>query len=222
MRLVVRFLFWLARKLSGESSSAAGKGAEKSQFEVERKYRLASSEAESLPGKLMENGFRYFRKQVMTDTFIPAEEESDMIRVRDLTEEGKSQIILTLKKWVMVEGERVRQEREVDSLDPVTRACLLSLGTRIAKGDLISFSKTRVEYQKRVDGRVVTVALDDVEGLGANSGPYMEVEVLAKREEDVKQASAKVDETAEFLLGESREVASSYMEMLKEHHAKSA
>lgn len=219
MRLIVRFLIWLARKLSGESSTKSKEHS--SQFEVEKKFRLSSKEAQDLPAKLIDEGFRYFRKQDMTDTFLPAKEESDMIRVRDLTDESGSRIILTLKKWTVVDGERVRQERETESLDPVTRECLLDLGMRLAKDDLISFSKVRVEYQKRVDGRVVTVALDEVEGLGANSGSYIEVEVLAKRKEDVKQASAQVDEIARFLLGDDREMASSYMEMLQKHHANS-
>lgn len=214
MRLLVKFLFWLARSLSG-GSGAKGKSDSSTQIEVERKYRISSEEFASLPGLLKREGFRFYRKQDMTDTFIPAKVESDMIRIRDLTSDGCDSSVLTLKKWIDVEGERVRQERETESLDPVVRDCLLEMGSRLADDALLTISKKRDEFQAERNGKTVTVALDQVEGLGAYSGSYMEVEVLAKHKDDVKQALVCVEEFAELLLGEVRETAPSYKEMLR-------
>lgn len=210
MRLVLGLIVWFVKTLTGKQSESAS-----TQLEVERKYHVSKETFESLPDRLNSSGFRYYRTQEMTDTFIPAQEDSEMIRIRDLTDEESSRSVLTLKKWISVDGESVRQERETESLDPVARDCLLEMGSRIAKDALNSFSKVRVEYRKRVDRKTVTVALDQVEGLGAYSGPYVEVEVLAKRKEDVKQALECVEEIAVLLLGQELETAPSYREMLK-------
>ena len=211
MRLFFGLVVWFVKTLTGKQAAQASE-----QIEVERKYRLSENEFEALPGLLESSGFRYFRTQEMTDTFIPAQESSEMIRIRDLSDEDGNRSVLTLKKWITVDGESVRQERETESLDPVARDCLLEMGSRLAKDALLTFSKERVEYRKRKDRKTVTVALDRVEGLGAFSGPYVEVEVLAKRKEDVKQALDCVDEIAGMLLGDGKELAPSYREMLKQ------
>ncbi|MEZ4545506.1 MAG: CYTH domain-containing protein [Cyanobacteriota/Melainabacteria group bacterium] len=150
-------LTWLLKKLRfGQSEDGHGSS---SQFEVERKYRLSQEEFDDLPSILRRSGYHFHREQQMTDTFIPALEQDDMIRIRDIRSQGKDSSVLTLKKWTVVEGERVRRERETESLDPVARDCLLEMGTRLATEALLSFSKKRVEYRGERDGKTVTIAL---------------------------------------------------------------
>lgn len=213
MRLILAMLTWLLKKLRfGQSEDGHGSS---SQFEVERKYRLSQEEFDDLPSILKRSGYHFHREQQMTDTFIPALEQDDMIRIRDIRSQGKDSSVLTLKKWTVVEGERVRRERETESLDPVARDCLLEMGSRLATEALLSFSKKRVEYRGERDGKTVTIALDQVDGLGAYSGPYLEVEVLSHQESEVGEALACVEKVAFELLGGEREMSMSYMEMLK-------
>lgn len=87
--------------------------------------------------------------------------------------------------------------------------------SRLATEALLSFSKKRVEYRGERDGKTVTIALDQVDGLGAYSGPYLEVEVLSHHESEVGEALACVEKVAFELLGAEREMSMSYMEMLK-------
>lgn len=216
MRLLLGIFIWLLKRLGFEPLKKPDKS---SQIEVEKKFRLKDSEIEKMPGFLEKSGFRAGGKQHMTDTFVPANEQSEMIRIRDLTVEEHSSSVLTLKRWIEVDGERVRQERETESLDPVARDCILEMGSRLAKDALLTLSKERVEYGSVRDGRAVTVALDTVDGLGAFSGSYMEVEVLASHEDEVGQALEVVDSVALELLGEKRETSPSYRDMLKESRA---
>lgn len=216
MNLLSGVLRWLLRFLQRLNLS---KGKEASfQFEVERKYRLSEKEMSNLPGVLTESGFDRVPEVEITDTFIPAEVESDMIRIRDIVGRDGKSTVLTMKTWVEVEGGREREERESDPFDALTRGCFLSLGRRLAGGDLLSFSKRRTEFRKRrYRGELsVTVALDRVTGLGSYSGPYLEVEVIARRQEDVAGARSLVEDVTAELLGDAnREVAPSYMEMLR-------
>lgn len=219
MELLYKVIVWFFKRLGLGDSQKVDKS---SCIEVERKYRLSPEEFDSMPGLSESSGFRFQHKQDMTDTFVPAALDSEMIRIRDIASEGKETSVLTLKKWIEVDGERVRQERETESLDPVARGCILEMGSRLAKDALLTFSKERVEYQARKDGNTVTIALDEVHGLGAFSGPYLEVEVLASRPEDVKQALQTVEKIAFDLLGESRETTPSYREMLLSSRSKNS
>tara|TARA_Y100001978_G_C23548557_1_gene363353 strand:- start:13 stop:666 length:654 start_codon:yes stop_codon:yes gene_type:complete len=213
MRLLLGIFVWLLKKLGFEPLKQSVKS---SQFEVERKFRLKDSERDMMPQLLKKSGFSYREEQFMTDTFVPASDPSELIRIRDLRVAEKTTSILTLKRWIEVDGERVRQERETESLDPVARDCILEMGSRLAKDALPTLSKERVEYGGVRNGRAVTVTLDTVDGLGAYSGSYMEVEVLAGRSDEVSQALELVDSIAFELLGEQRETSPSYRDMMKE------
>lgn len=219
MDVFIRILRWFLKRLAQLSASET----DRSQFEVEDKHPLRQNEFDSLPEHLRRIGFRLASRVTMTDTFLPAEAKGEMIRVRDEVslDDGRSVTILTLKRWVEVTGgERVRKETESEGLDSTVRSCLLALGRRLSDGDLPSFSKQRTTYSARRDGYNVNVALDVVEGLGEYSGPYLEVEVIVKTEEEVAPARAFVEGFVVELLGEKRERSISYQEMLRLSRAK--
>ncbi|MBZ0185141.1 MAG: CYTH domain-containing protein [Candidatus Obscuribacterales bacterium] len=214
MDILTGAIRWLLRLLKRLSLS---KTKEVSfQFEVERKYRLSEKEMSDLPERLLAAGFGRATEVEITDTFIPAEVESDMIRIRDIVDRDGKSTVLTMKTWVEVEGGREREERESEPFDELTRSCFLALGRRLAGCDLLSFFKRRTEYRRREGRLLVTVALDQVEGLGEFSGPYLEVEVIANRQEIVVEARSLIEAVVRELLADaSREAAPSYMEMLR-------
>ncbi|MGH7485449.1 MAG: CYTH domain-containing protein [Terriglobales bacterium] len=198
----------LRRILTGASASHKN-------FEVERKYSTTSAERDNLPGKLLSMGFRCAGQAYMKDVFVPAETEGDMIRVREETMNDRTKILLTLKTWEQVEGGRERREDE-EEVSSLVRNTLLEVGTRLAGGKLLTFSKERDLYTRTQDGRKVTVSLDTVEGLGEYSGLYMEIEFLVQRKCDVKAAREAIQVLVTELLGEGRQqVEMSYMDMLK-------
>ncbi|HEY9712431.1 MAG TPA: CYTH domain-containing protein, partial [Chroococcales cyanobacterium] len=139
----------------------------KGQFEVERKYSISDDEFRDLPEILRSHGFRFASQVYMTDTFVPPEQEGDMIRVRRETEDDKTRVLLTRKTWVEVQGNRERNEDE-KQIDEVVAQTILELGVRLTGGaPLLSYSKERDSYKKTTDdGQQVTVTLDTVDDLG--------------------------------------------------------
>lgn len=208
------FLPWLNRKFKG-LAAAYGQEQSKPHFEVERKYPVSPEEFHKLSGRLRDLGFSKKSRATIVDTFLPAEKDGDMVRLREETVDGLTVTVITLKEWVDVDGQRERKERESDPIDSVTKDTLMSLGRRLATESLMSFSKDRTTFSGRRDKRQVTVALDVASGLGDYSGNYLEVELIVERQEDVAEARAFVESFVAELLDSHRECAISYMEMLK-------
>ncbi len=204
---------WLTRKF--KKLAAASTRASRPHFEVERKYQLSRQEFDEMPRRLRALGFSKKTDATIVDTFVPAENEGDMIRVRDETVDGLTTTVITLKQWVDVDGSRERKERESDPIDSIARESFLALGRRLAASDLMSFSKERSSFGGYRDKYRVTVALDLVSGLGRYSGTYLEIEVIIESQEAVAAARAFVEKFARELIGSEREFAISYMEMLK-------
>ncbi|MDZ4837841.1 MAG: CYTH domain-containing protein [Candidatus Melainabacteria bacterium] len=205
---------WLNRKFK-DFSAASAKDNSQPHFEVERKYGLSKEEFDGMPGRLRALGLSKKSDATILDTFIPAEIDGDMIRVRDETSNAITVTVITLKEWVDVDGSRERKERESGPIDTISRETFLALGRRLAGTELMSFSKERATFSGYRDKRKVTVALDLVSGLGTYSGTYLEIELIVERQEDVAEARAFVEKFAVELIGSEREFAMSYMEMLK-------
>ncbi len=211
LRLIVR---WLSRIWRGSSSP------DSAHFEVERKYNLTEAEIQALPAKLTALGYVFDGVAEMMDTFVPSAVDGDMIRVRDETISGASHTLLTVKTWKIVAGQKEREETE-ETLSPFVRGCILEVGQRLKGKKLSSFSKTRDLYVATVEGQKVTVGLDRVTGLGKYSGPYLEIEVIAKLESEVEAARTFIAKFAKELLGDDRDfVRMSYQQMLLETEPK--
>jgi predicted adenylyl cyclase CyaB len=209
---------WL-RKLV---TALIGKAGEN--FEVERKYPLTPNEHEDLPAKLQSMGFRHDGQVYMHDYFLPTNQVAnnnrggDMLRLRDETMDDRTKHLFTNKIWVMVAGKQERKEKE-EEISALIRELLLDLGTRMNGGPLPNFTKERDLYTRQDKQQSVTVTIDKVDGLGVNDGFYLEVEILVRREADVEQARTAIEELAVEILGDKRDFAISYMEMLKQHLA---
>jgi len=186
-----------------------------SNFEVERKYSISRAEYKALGDKLLSIKFRYVGQAYMKDTFVPVPVDGDMCRVREETMNDRTKYLLTQKTWVQVDNERERKEDEEQITERVAQL-MLDLGQRLAGAKLLSFSKDRDFYTRYdAEGRKVTISLDLVEGLGEYSGPYMEIEILVARKCHVNAARTSIEQLVQEVLGETRPVADSYMEMLK-------
>lgn len=200
---------WLRKLMSG---IIHGK---KENFEVERKFPISMTERQKLPAKLRTMGFSHAGQVFMHDHFLPTEVEGDMCRVRDETMDDRTKHLFTKKTWVQIAGSKERKERE-ETISTMLREVLLDFGRRMTGKDLPEFKKERDMYTRVDAGRVVTVALDLVEGLGQFDGPYMEIELLISNEADVPGARESIYRLVEEILAESREETKhSYMEMLK-------
>jgi adenylate cyclase class IV len=195
---------------------AMGASAKPNQFEIERKYRLTLEEFNALQTMLEERGFKRAYKFALTDTFLPARNKGELIRVRDQKGSDGSSSVLTLKSWVQIAGQREREEREVDPLDRLSRSVLLIFGRRAADATLLSYTKEREEFQAERDGLSVTAALDYTDQLGEFSGYYLEFEVIAHDNNHVERARATISKlVAEFLGDAERPQAPSYKDMLE-------
>jgi len=208
----------LRRLLSAHrGSTPAGKSPSKDKgtnFEVERKFRLKPEELDSVRQRLSDMGFTLARRIDMTDRFLPTKVEGEMLRVRDETIAGKTHTVLTIKEWVIISGGKERSETE-GHLSSLSRSFLLFLGRLIRGKSLLQFSKLRLDHESTSHPHVI-VALDNVEGLGDNSGHYAEIEVLVPQDGDVESARAQIAVLARALFNEDREpVMQSYMDMLK-------
>lgn len=211
MTPLLKKLFWLF-----VSIRAMGASAKPNQFEIERKYRLSLAEYNTLQSLLAERGFVHACKYSLTDTFLPAKNKGELIRVRDQKGSDGTSSVLTLKSWVQVTGQREREEREVDPLDRLSRSVLIIFGRRVADQALLSYTKERQEFRANRDGLSVTAALDYTDQLGEFSGYYLEFEVIAHDSNDVERARAAISKlVAEFLGSEERPTAPSYKDMLE-------
>jgi adenylate cyclase class IV len=186
-----------------------------SNFEVERKYSISDAERKTLPDKLLSMGYRYVGQAYMKDTFVPTLGEGDMCRVREETMNDRTKYLLTEKVWVQVGNERERKEDE-EQITVRVAQLLLDLGKRLSGAELLSFSKDRDFYTRYDDeGRKITISIDLVEGLGEYDGHYMEIEILVAQKCHVAAARKSIEQLVQDVLGETRPVADSYMEMLK-------
>lgn len=193
----------------------------KTHLEVERKFRLFDGEIDQLELRLPRCGFTPIGEVTMTDTFLPAMKDEDMIRIRVESEGEVRRRILTLKDWVMIDGERERREQEGE-IGLFAGMLLRLVGRLVDRDKPLSFSKVRRSYSSQSgpgtgsDVQVV-VSVDRVTGLGVYSGAYLEVEIIVAIGGDVKAARERIRTEVFELLGENRDfVPRSYLDMLKE------
>jgi len=214
MSIVLKGLWRLFSAYRPKASSARAGKNDKTNFEVERKYRLKPEELDAVSKRLADLGFTLARRVEMTDRFLPVKVEGEMLRVRDENIGGALHTLLTIKDWVLIGGSKERRESE-GHLSPLARRFMLFLGQVIRGKALLSFSKLRLDHESPSYTKSV-VALDTVEGLGENSGHYAEIEVLVPQDGDVEAARAQISALAQALFNEDREpVKLSYMDMLK-------
>ncbi len=216
-RSAFRQLPKILRRVFGSSC----RDCKKSHLEVERKFKISDDEFRALSARLLSQGFQLTGQVFMTDTFLPVLTEGDMMRLRVETMNDITKTILTRKKWVVVGGEREREETEKETSE-LAAGCLLELGERLAGGPLPSFSKDRDMYSRLAEDEhhKIVVALDTAEGLGDYSGHYMEIELLVPVDGDVQAARQQIATLAASLLGEERAFEQlSYQEMLKRSSA---
>ncbi|MBX9951380.1 MAG: CYTH domain-containing protein [Candidatus Obscuribacterales bacterium] len=200
----------------------AKQAEEKAHLEVERKFRLFDGEIDNLETRLPKCGFLPIGELTMTDTFLPALKDEDMIRIRVESEGELRRRILTLKDWVMIDGERERREQEGE-IGLVASLVLRLVGRLVEGNPPLSFSKVRRSYSSSQPGAEhgsdvqVVVSVDQVKGLGVYSGAYLEVEIIVPVGGDVKSARERIRTEVFELLGENRDfVPRSYLDMLKE------
>ncbi len=186
------------------------------QFEVERKFRISDAEAGQLPDRLKSLGFEFIENVLTTDIFLPVEAEDEMLRLRTQDSNGRSKLLITHKRWVVLEdGHKERQEAE-EMIGELTKQAFLLLAHQIPKEKLPPNSKRRDFYQGELAGEQCLICLDTAEGIGKYSGHYLEVELLVANHEEIAGARNKVLAFAKELLGEARQPeALTYMEMLK-------
>jgi adenylate cyclase class IV len=193
-----------------------GEDAKDAHLEVERKYRATDEEFSRLPERARSLNFVEAGQVVMTDTFLPTEDEGDMMRVRVESGNGLPRSILTLKSWVSTADggkERKETEREIPAF---LGRLLVAIGRTLKGSPLMSFSKHRQLFEGNLSGWPCVLSLDRVDKLGPYSGVYLEVEILVPVGTDVTPARQRITAFASELLGENREpFALSYMEMLK-------
>jgi adenylate cyclase class IV len=198
-----------ARFVSGAS--------DKGHLEVERKFALAAAEVTALRARLEQLGFTYAGTAAMTDSFLPAAVDGEMMRVRsERLGDQSPRTMLTYKQWVKTASgkERRETEREVRT----STAALWKLLGRVISGEpLLSFSKQRQLFDGKLGGADAVVSIDEVTGLGSFSGWYMEVEVLVPLDGDTAAWQERIFALVRDILQEHRpDVKRSYMDMLKE------
>jgi predicted adenylyl cyclase CyaB len=151
----------------------------------------------------------------MTDTFLPAKNEGDMVRIRRESEGAHRRLLLTLKKWVVTsDGGKEREETEGKISAPLA-IILMWLGRSLRGSSLLSFSKRRQLFAGTLSGRQAVISVDTVSGLGSYSGTYLEIEVLVPIGEDVNAARESIYAMSARLLSNPEQVKQSYMDMLK-------
>lgn len=219
--LVFRSAFRQLPKILRRVFGSSCRDCKKSHLEVERKFKISDSEFRALSARLLSQGFQLTGQVFMTDTFLPVLTEGDMMRLRVETMNDKTKTVLTRKSWVVVNGDREREETEKETSE-LAAGCLLELGERLAGGPLPSFSKDRDLYSRLAEDEHhnIVVTLDTAEGLGEYSGHYMEIELLVPVDGDVQAARQQIATLAASLLGEERAFEQlSYQEMLKRSSA---
>jgi predicted adenylyl cyclase CyaB len=191
--------------------------SDKAHFEVERKFALTKPEVDEIPSRLKDLGFTYVGTAAMTDTFLPAFVDGEMMRVRhEQIGEAPSRTLLTFKKWVKTATGKERQESEREVGSSVG-ALWRIIGRAISRQPLLSFSKNRQLFDGKLGDADAVVSIDEVNGLGSFSGFYMEVEVLVPLDGDVVIYRDRIFAIVKDILLEARpDVQRSYMDMLKE------
>lgn len=191
--------------------------ADKGHLEVERKFALAAAEASTLRARLEELGFAYADTAAMTDSFLPAAVDGEMMRVRaERLGNGPLRTMLTFKKWVKTASGKERQETE-RQVGASTAALWKLLGRIISGQSLLSFSKQRQLFDGKLGDADAVVSIDEVTGLGSYSGWYMEVEVLVPLDGDTAAYQDRIFALVRDIFREERpDVKRSYMDMLKE------
>lgn len=189
--------------------------ADKGHFEVERKFALGEHEVGTIPARLQDLGFRYAGTAAMTDTFLPAAADGEMMRVRQETlDEEPMRTLLTFKKWVATSTGKERQETERQVGSSVGALWKL-LGRMVGGQPLLSFSKKRKLFDGKLANADAVVSIDEVDGLGSYSGFYMEVEVIVPLDGDVAVFRDRIFELVHNIFGASRaDIKQSYMDML--------
>lgn len=190
--------------------------AKKGHLEVERKFPINEQEAESLPMKLRELGFKPDGSLHMADTFIPPREAGEMMRVRDERSSGGVKTVFTLKSWVdTADGGRERKESET-VVGPLLRTIVVMLARKASSQELLTFSKDRALFSGKSDGKDVVVSVDRVSGLGQFSGNYCEVECLVPVGDNPSSAQSCIYDLVEKIFGSSKpDEKRSYLDMLK-------
>lgn len=189
--------------------------SDKSHLEVERKFRLTTQEAELLPEILQSQGFVYAGLARMTDHFLPAAVDGEMLRLRrEQIDDEAIKTILTFKQWVPTATGKERRETE-RLVQPAVGALWFLLGRLANRRALLSFSKRRHLYERDLEGHHCVVSIDEVFGLGEFSGWYLEVELLVPLSENPTAFRDRIYVLAEQLLGQTRpEEKRSYRDML--------
>jgi adenylate cyclase class IV len=199
---------------TGKTSGNAANGDKGTNFEVERKFRLKDDELDTFRGRLADMGFTLAQTIAMTDRFLPVKIEGEMLRVRDETIGATTHTVLTIKEWVEIAGGKERRESE-SHLSRSARSFMLFVGRLVRGKELLQFSKVRKEHESPSHPHVI-ITIDKVEGLGANSGYYAEIEVLVPQDGNVEAARSQIASLARQVFNDEREpVKASYMDMLK-------
>jgi adenylate cyclase class IV len=190
-------------------------------LEVERKFRITNAVASSMPEKLISLGFMPVGETVMKDIFLPTDNPSDMLRIREeqtVKPDGAlvERIVFTAKRWkVFPDGSKEREEQE-EEIAPLVRDSFIRLGEKIAGGALLTFTKKRALFEGQLGDFASVVSVDFAQGLGDNSGYYMEIEVLVETECNLADVRQQIQEQATRLLGANAEMVNmSYMDMLR-------
>ena len=205
---------WLRSAFSRFASSSTDKG----HLEVERKFSLSEDEAARVPLRLRELNFQPAGIVRMTDHFLPAAVQGEMLRVRRESLDGEpSKALLTFKQWVATSGGG-KERRETERAIGGTIAMIWLILGRIVRGaTLLSFSKERRLFEGELAGNDSVVSIDEVTGLGPFSGLYLEVETIIDADSDPSAARNAIFQFVEELFGEKRaDIKRSYMDMLVE------
>jgi adenylate cyclase class 2 len=180
-------------------------------FEVELKFRVA--DFENLLGRIQSFGAKAHPSVEQEDGYLshPSRDfakTGEAFRVRREGERNR----ITYKGPKLPGPTKTREEVEVGFADGMTnlakvRQILGALGFM----PVATVRKIRREYECVVDGRLIHVALDQVESLGS----FAEVETLASGSEDLPGAQATIQRFA-AQLGLSEVEPRSYLRMLLE------
>ena len=193
--------------------AAADEG--KAHLEVELKFRIGAGEASGLPDQLRQRLFVSEGMVELSDTFLPVAVEGEMMRIRQEKDEHRSiKTLITFKQWVATATGRTRRESE-RAVSPMAAIVLLVVGRMIGGSPLLGFAKKRQLYTGMVGQHQMTVAIDDVSGLGSFSGWYLEAEVIVPLSGDPVAVQDDILIFAQSLFGDKRQPEKqSYFEML--------
>ncbi len=187
-------------------------------FEVEAKFRIGLAQlacAEALPEKLGALGFTSKGTSFQEDHFLSLPGASDTVRIRFQITAGVTEIFLTAKRKVEVDGVKTRVEEESKLDNEVAQTMLLAAASQVG-APVPCLSKVRYEYEGFWCGYVCKVCLDHV----TDDNCFMEVEILVEDEACVAAVDAIVEQLARQLLGgEPVRELRSHKEMLFERLA---